>query len=95
MKRCRVHLLIHGQVQGVFFRSSTREMANSLGIYGCVRNLPDGNVEAIFEGPENSLKKAVEWCQKGPPGARVTGIDEKWLGYTGEFEDFNIDHFRP
>lgn len=90
MEKERVHVLIKGQVQGVFFRSSTRDMASSLGLSGCVRNLPDGSVEAIFEGPKDKLRRAVQWCHQGPPGASVTHVDEKWIGFTGEFDSFNI-----
>ncbi len=90
MEKGRVHVTIKGRVQGVFFRAGTRNMAVELGLTGCVRNLPDGRVEAIFEGPEDMLKQAVRWCYKGPPGADVVHVDEKWLGYTDEFEGFEV-----
>jgi acylphosphatase len=93
VEKGRVHVLIRGYVQGVFFRASTRDMANSLGLTGWVRNLPDGSVEAVFEGLRDILKKAVQWCHKGPPGAAVTKVDEKWLNYTGEFERFDIKYW--
>ena len=86
----RVHLIIHGYVQGVFYRASTRDAALRLGLKGWVRNLPDGNVEAVFEGPVEGIRKAIEWCREGPPGARVVKIDENWQKYTGEFEGFDI-----
>ena len=82
--------MIKGRVQGVFFRASTKDMAVQLGLSGCVRNLSDGSVEAIFEGPEDMLKQAVKWCYKGSPGSNIIHVDEKWLGYTGEFEGFEI-----
>jgi acylphosphatase len=88
----RVHVLIKGRVQGVFFRASTRDMAVNLGLKGCVRNLQDGSVEAIFEGPEGELKKAVQWCRKGPPGAIVSNVEEKWIGFTDEFDRFMITY---
>ncbi len=90
MQNGRVHLIIRGIVQGVFFRASTREMAVRLGLKGWVRNLPDGNVEAVFEGPADKLQQAVQWCRKGPPGARVTNVEEKWSAWTGEFDGFEI-----
>jgi len=93
MEKGRVHVLIRGYVQGVFFRASTRDMAESLGLTGWVGNLPDGSVEAVFEGSPDILKKAVQWCYKGPPGATVTKVDEKWLEYTGEFERFEIKYW--
>ena len=85
-----MHLIISGFVQGVFYRASTRDTAMRLGLKGWVRNLPDGSVEAVFEGPVEKLKKAVEWCHQGPPGARVAKIDEKWDDYTGEFDGFDV-----
>jgi acylphosphatase len=90
MKKKRVHLIISGFVQGVFYRASTRDTAMRIGLKGWVRNLPDGNVEAVFEGPVDKLQKAVEWCHEGPPGARVTKIDEKWDDYSGEFGSFDV-----
>ncbi len=92
MKKSRAHLVIKGLVQGVFYRASTQETAVNLGLKGWVRNLPDGSVEAIFEGPAERVKEAVEWCYKGPPGARVTGIDENWSDYTGEFRNFGVKY---
>jgi acylphosphatase len=90
MEKGRVHLIIKGFVQGVFFRASTRDTAERLNLTGWVRNLPDGNVEAVFEGPVENLKHAVQWCHQGPRGARVVSVDEEWLNYTGEFRNFNI-----
>lgn len=83
-------MIIHGFVQGVFYRASTRETALKLGVKGWVRNLPDGNVEAVFEGPMDKLQEAIEWCQAGPPGARVTKIDRKWDDCSGEFTGFDV-----
>ncbi len=90
MEKGRVHLIISGYVQGVFYRASTRDAALKLGLKGWVKNLPDGNVEAVFEGPMDQLQKAVAWCQKGPPGAKVIEIDEKWDDYIGDFKGFDI-----
>ena len=90
MEKGRVHLVIKGRVQGVFFRASTRDMASRLGLTGWVRNLFDGNVEAVFEGEASLLKQGVQWCYKGPPGAVVTKVDERWLDYTGEFRFFEV-----
>ena len=92
MEKSRAHILINGRVQGVFFRASTQETARNLGLKGWVRNLPDGNVEAVFEGPSKKVKEAVQWCYKGPPGSSVSKIDEKWSKHTGEFKDFSINH---
>ncbi|MEW6601558.1 MAG: acylphosphatase [Nitrospirota bacterium] len=90
MEKARVHLIIHGYVQGVYYRASTQEIAMNLGLKGWVRNLPDGNVEAVFEGPLDKLQRVIEWCEEGPPGARVTKIDRKWDDFSGEFSGFEV-----
>lgn len=90
MQKGRVHLIIHGYVQGVFFRASTRDKAVSLGLKGWVKNRYDGSVEAVFEGDIEKLHEAVQWCHDGPPGARVTKIDEKWQDYIGEYSSFDV-----
>ena len=92
MKQCRAHLIIKGLVQGVFYRASTQETAIALGLKGWVRNLPDGNVEALFEGPSEKVRDAVTWCRKGPPGANVSEIDEQWSDCTGEFKGFDVKY---
>ncbi len=71
----RVHVLISGDVQGVNFRWYCRDEASSRGVGGFVRNLPDGRVEAAFEGDPESVDAMVEWCRLGPPAARVREID--------------------
>ena len=90
MTKGRVQIRIHGYVQGVFYRASTHDMAVRLGIKGWVRNLPDGSVEALFEGALDNIHKAIEWCSKGPPGARVLKIDENWKDYLGDCNSFEI-----
>ncbi len=69
---------VQGSVQGVFFRVETRDRARSLGVAGWVRNLRDGTVEAVFEGPEEGVESMVEWCRRGPAGARVEAVDVDW-----------------
>lgn len=69
---------VHGSVQGVFFRVETRDRARSLGVSGWVRNLRDGSVEAVFEGPDEGVESMVEWCRRGPAGARVESVDVDW-----------------
>ncbi len=76
MKRARVR--VKGSVQGVFFRVETRDRARSLGVSGWVRNLQDGAVEAVFEGPEERVESMVAWCRRGPAGARVESVDVDW-----------------
>jgi len=86
----RAHVLIKGRVQGVFFRSEIKRRARDLDTKGWARNLPDGSVEALFEGQESSVRKLVEFCKKGPPGARVADLTLEWEDYIGEFKDFRI-----
>jgi acylphosphatase len=70
----RRHVLVSGQVQGVFFRDSTRQEAERLGLSGWVRNTQDGRVEAIFEGESGAVRKMVEWCESGPSSADVEDV---------------------
>jgi len=70
----RRHVIVSGRVQGVWFRESTRREAERLGLAGWVRNLPDGNVEAVFEGPVHAVDEVTAWCHHGPSGARVTSV---------------------
>jgi len=67
----RAHVIVKGLVQGVFFRAFTREVASSLGLKGWVRNLWDGSVEAVLEGPKDRIELALERLKEGPPSARV------------------------
>lgn len=74
----RVHVWVEGLVQGVFFRATTRDVARRLGLAGWVRNLPDGRVEAVFEGDRASCVEAVEFMRTGRPPARVDRIETHW-----------------
>jgi acylphosphatase len=71
----RVRVLVRGRVQGVFFRAETQTRAESLGVAGSVRNLPDGSVEAVFEGDAERVESLVDWCRRGPAGASVESVD--------------------
>ncbi|MFH1083259.1 MAG: acylphosphatase [Pseudomonadota bacterium] len=90
MDRTRVHLIIEGRVQGVWFRESTRREAVSRRLFGWVRNRPDGKVEALIEGPADQVKNLVSWCQKGPSAARVAAVHEQQEKWQGEFTSFDI-----
>lgn len=72
----RRHVWLHGTVQGVGYRWSTRQQAQALGLNGWVRNLPDGRVEAVFEGSEQQISRMMAWCQIGPPAAAVEQMDQ-------------------
>ncbi len=90
MKRVRVH--VSGIVQGVFFRAAARRVAADLNLTGWVRNMRDGGVEAIFEGEDAAVGKMVEWCQAGPPSARVDKVIMMEEQYTGVFSGFSIKY---
>ena len=84
MKRVRAY--VSGRVQGVFFRAECEQMARSLGLIGYVRNLPDGRVEAAFEGLDADVETAVAWCREGPSLAAVERVEvtvEPLQGETG------------
>ncbi len=93
MQQARAHLIIKGMVQGVFFRAFTRDVAAQLGIRGWVKNLPDGNVEALFEGERKDVEQAIKRCYSGPPGARVAAIDIDWEEYRGDLQGFQIRYY--
>jgi acylphosphatase len=86
----RVHLVIRGRVQGVYYRASMLHEAQKLGLTGWVRNCPDGSVEAVAEGSRNHLEKLISWCWKGPPGARVSRIDPLWHPAQHSEVDFSV-----
>jgi acylphosphatase len=70
----RYRVLVSGRVQGVFFRDTCRRVAEQHGVAGWVRNLPDGRVEAVFEGPEAGVRRLVDWAHDGPRMAVVDDI---------------------
>lgn len=84
----RLHLLITGRVQGVFYRQSTTQVATDLGLRGWVRNLPDGRVEVLAEGSQAALEQLLAFCHEGPPAALVEQVERAWQDETGEFERF-------
>ncbi len=89
-EQARLHVTISGRVQGVFFRAATRDEARARGLKGWVRNLPDGRVEALFEGDRRLLENMLIWCKKGPPFAHVTRVEVEWQPYRGDLVDFLI-----
>ena len=90
--KAHVHLFVSGRVQGVFFRSETKNNADRHDVKGWVRNLPDGRVEAVFEGEKEAVKALIAFYKHGPSGARVTNIDLTWETYTGTFDKFKIKY---
>jgi len=90
MAEARAHVVVSGLVQGVYFRYSTREKAKDLGLTGWVRNLPTRQVEAVFEGEEAKVEEMIEWCRRGPAGARVDKVDVSRGPAQDEFLKFEI-----
>ena len=86
----RVRARVTGLVQGVFFRASTAERAEELGLSGWVRNCADGAVELEAEGPEEQVKALVAWCGHGPPAARVREVTTEWLPASGAERGFRV-----
>ena len=87
----RVHLRIHGLVQGVSFRACAREEASRLKVAGWIRNLSDGDVEALAEGAPDEVDRFVRWCNEGPPHAEVESVTlSQEEAATGEFTSFEV-----
>jgi acylphosphatase len=88
----RVHVWVKGRVQGVYFRYATRDAAITHNVAGWVRNLPDGRVEAVFEGERGSVEQVLRFCYRGPSPARVDGVEVVDEEFRGEFRGFEIRH---
>lgn len=91
-EKIRAHIFVSGRVQGVWFRQKTKQKAEKLGVFGWVKNLSDGRVEAVFEGNKQQVEQMVIWARKGPLWAKVNDIDISWEKYKGEFNFFEIKH---
>ncbi len=90
MKQVRAELRISGRVQGVWFRQSTRQVAEKFGVNGWVRNCADGSVEAVLEGEQDSVQSVVDWCRNGPELARVDDLQLSWKDAEGLFCRFEV-----
>ena len=90
MGQKRIQLVVHGRVQGVYYRATAKREARQSGLTGWVKNRPDGAVEMIVEGEEDHVKDFLAWSQQGPATARVDRVETRWRSYTGEFADFRI-----
>ena len=82
--RTRAHVYVSGKVQGVYFRATTREEARKQDVDGWVRNLDDGRVEAVFEGPEEDVESLIEFCHEGSKAARVDDVEVSYEEPQGE-----------
>ncbi|MHC3438170.1 acylphosphatase [Natrialbaceae archaeon A-gly3] len=83
-ERTRAHVFVSGTVQGVYYRANTRDTAHKRGVDGWVRNLADGRVEAVFEGPREAVESMVEWCHEGSPAASVEDVEVEYSDPQGE-----------
>ena len=90
MKQQRVHLLVSGKVQGVFFRQALKVVAKKNNVLGWVRNLKDGCVEAIIEGDNKSINPVIEWTRIGPANSRVDDIEVSNEEFKNEFSTFDV-----
>jgi acylphosphatase len=89
-KKERLHAIVSGAVQGVYFRSTTETRARQLGLAGWVKNLSDGSVEVVAEGPHSALLQLLEFLREGPPEAMVADVREEWSPASGEFGYFEV-----
>ena len=90
MANQRVRVFVKGKVQGVFFRQALKVKAIQNGVFGWVRNLDDGRVEAVLEGNAENVNTLVEWCHGGPANARVEDVDIRNEKYSNEFSKFDV-----
>lgn len=90
--KINVHVLIYGSVQGVWFRASTKQKAEHLGLKGWVRNTHNGCVEAVFQGNKDKVDEMIDWCHKGPPLAKVQKVDLIKKQSLDNFDDFIIKY---
>jgi acylphosphatase len=88
--RERAHVYVSGDVQGVFFRDSARQRAGELGLAGWVRNLPDGRVEAVFEGTREKVREMVRWCEEGPSHAGVEDVEAEFEAPGEDLDGFEV-----
>ena len=89
-KLVRAHVIVEGRVQKAFYRMNALDEARDLGLTGWIKNIDDGTVEAVFEGPENRVKEMLLWCKEGPRLARVKNMKTEFGEPTSEFKDFRI-----
>ena len=86
----RVRIFVKGKVQGVFFRQALKVKAKQNNVFGWVKNLTDGRVEAVLEGEDEKVNVLVEWCHGGPANARVEDVEIRNETFTNEFSKFEV-----
>jgi acylphosphatase len=87
----RAHVWVSGQVQGVYFRAYAEDEAAFRKVRGWIRNLRDGRVEAVFEGPPAAVEAMVQWCHRGSPASYVRDVEVAWEAPVGE-QGFHVRH---
>ena len=90
MTNQRIRVFVTGKVQGVFFRQALKVKAKQNNVFGWVRNLKDGRVEAVLEGQDENVNVLVEWCHGGPANARVEDVEIKNEKFSNEFSKFDV-----
>lgn len=90
MSNQRIRIIVTGKVQGVFFRQALKVMAKKNYVFGWVKNLKDGRVEAVLEGDEEKINRLVEWSHGGPANARVEDVEIHNEKFSGEFKKFDV-----
>jgi len=90
MSSKRIRIIVAGKVQGVFFRQALKVMAKKNDVFGWVKNLKDGRVEAVLEGAEEKVSRLVEWSHGGPANARVEDVEIHNEKFSGEFSKFDV-----
>jgi acylphosphatase len=90
LSEVRARVLVSGRVQGVFFRYTCAREARDAGVAGSVHNRPDGDVEAVLQGPKAAVEKVIAWCREGPPGARVDAVRVAWEPPVQGQADFEV-----
>ena len=90
MSNQRIRIIVTGKVQGVFFRQALKVMAKKNDVFGWVKNLKDGRVEAVLEGAEEKVSRLVEWSHGGPANARVEDVEIHNEKFSGEFLKFDV-----
>ena len=90
MSHQRIRIFVTGKVQGVFFRQALKVMAKKNDVFGWVKNLKDGRVEAVLEGDEEKVSRLVEWAHGGPANARVEDVEIRNEKFDGEFSKFDV-----
>ena len=84
MEKISAQVVVHGWVQGVYFRAYTRDQARMLGLAGWVMNRRDGTVEAFLEGEKTKVEQMVAWCRQGPPAAQVDQVEVRYGEFRGD-----------